>query len=34
MRRTTQADAAQHRTLGQDTEAKRAWGGFATAVVE
>ncbi len=23
----------EHRTLGQDTDAKRAWGGFATAVV-
>jgi len=23
----------EHRTLGPDTEAKRAWGGFATAVV-
>lgn len=24
----------EHRTLGKDTEAERAWGGFATAVVK
>jgi hypothetical protein len=23
----------EHRTLGQETEGKRAWGGFATAIV-